>query len=102
MNISSKDILLKIEQEVMRAKQGSDANIQGHLYAIKTLAELVTEKSGSSTSVVPQASTNADSYTAMQQPQVVTPNPQPSKPMSLSSQPLPSEDGSNGDSIFDF
>ncbi|QPC48457.1 YwdI family protein [Mangrovibacillus cuniculi] len=86
----------------MRAKQGTEANIQGHLYAIKTLAELVTEKNGSPTSAVPQVATNTGSYTAMQQPQVVTQSPQPSQPMSLSSQPLPSDDGSNGDSIFDF
>lgn len=87
MTISNHSLLKKIEEEVLKAKQINDSNLQKqHVYTIKTLCELMleqrTEPKVESSHIVNPVPVN----TFIQE-----------KP-----QPLKTDDGANGDSLFDF
>ena len=87
VTISNHSLLKKIEEEVLKAKQLHDSNKQKqHVYTIKTLCELILEQG---------AETAADISHHV--------NPAPITTLTYEkSQPLKTDDGSNGDSIFDF
>ncbi|MBS4175366.1 YwdI family protein [Bacillus sp. FJAT-49736] len=92
MSISSHSLLKKIEEEVMKAKQLQELNKQKqHVYTIKTLCELMLDQETSSTIENPRLVGSA-----------LDPTPTSTVLRYEKSQPLKTDDGANGDSIFDF
>lgn len=87
MTISNHSLLKKIEEEVLKAKQLQDSSMQKqHVYTIKTLCELILEQ-------------GTESVSESSHPV----NPVPITTLTYEkSQPLKTDDGANGDSIFDF
>ena len=87
MGISYESLLGKMEQELAKAKHAAGSQqLYSHVYALKALAEIVLESRGSDNEIAASA--------------VVQPPP---KPVDLAgSEPLQTEDGANGNSIFDF
>ncbi|MBP1915574.1 hypothetical protein J2Z23_002555 [Lederbergia galactosidilyticus] len=96
MSIPYEILIAKMEEELNKAKQASEASTRkAHLYTVKTLAELGVggEELGQHVEKKEKDLTFTTPFT--QQP--------PSKPISIpQSDPLQTEDGANGDSIFDF
>lgn len=103
MNISLQKLLLKMEEELKRAKSAeSDAVRRERIHSIKTLCELVLDEpsGGGNPASVKQAAQQfvpSQQVIPQQQMQVSQSSlivPQPKK--------LEMEDDSNGDSLFDF
>lgn len=91
MTISREKILQKMEQELAAAKKASPNEMERHVYAIKSICELMLGVEVKEYAAVPV------------QPSVQPPVPlQPQPQVVGQSERLPTEDGSNGDSIFDF
>lgn len=88
MSISIHSLLNKIEKELNYAKQASDENtLKNHIYSIKTLCEVImSEDSGRQSSIEIVNKGQATGTVA-----------QVGK-----TEPLKTEDGANGESIFDF
>ncbi|MEI5908266.1 YwdI family protein [Bacillus spongiae] len=86
MNISYHSILSKMEKELQQAKSGGE--IRDHLHIIKALCEVILDDT-------PASTTNVS---------VVEPiAPQKTTSVTLPEQrALKTDDGANGDSIFDF
>lgn len=81
MNISHEKVLAKMEQEMTAAKVASPNDIKRHVYTIKSLCELMLSIEVSEYELRP----------------IVTP------PATIQqTERLITDDGSNGDSIFDF
>lgn len=105
MNISLQKLLLKMEQELMRAKSSDSEAVQRErIHSIKTLCELVLDeppqqtrgfaapaKQAAQPFITPQPSILPQQMPVNQQSTIV---PQPKK--------LEMEDNANGDSLFDF
>ena len=89
MNISVKQLLAKIENELLEAKACTNSSqIREKVYAIKSLSELILEAQMSSAPV--------ETYTT-------TPNVQPvSRTLGANESNRLQMDEANGDSIFDF
>ncbi|TFD92887.1 YwdI family protein [Jeotgalibacillus sp. R-1-5s-1] len=89
MSISYDRLLQKIEQEAKKARGASGARQREYLHSIRTLCDLALEEG---VSPVSEPAVQTTSYQ------------DPSKPaqLSLQDKPLETEDGSNGDSLFDF
>ncbi|MGE8204942.1 YwdI family protein [Heyndrickxia sp. NPDC080065] len=92
MSISLNSLLNKIEQEMKYAKQTKDESMaKKHIYSIKTLCEVILEEEKSGE--ILQTGLN---------------NLQTNLPVTQSistvgkAEPLKTDDGSNGESIFDF
>ncbi|OLN24209.1 hypothetical protein BTO30_02025 [Domibacillus antri] len=88
MNVPHERVLAKMEQEIAAARSASPGDIERHVYAIKSMCELIIgsrEKDYAPRSVSVQP--------------VVTPSPQPAIQQT---ERIVTDDGSNGDSIFDF
>jgi hypothetical protein len=91
MNVSYEKVLKKMEQEMNAAKHANQNEIERHIYAIKSMCDLLIG-----------LETPMPAPTASPMPSVV---PQPvQQPVQVVGQPdrIATEDGSNGDSIFDF
>jgi len=87
VTISNHSLLKKIEEEVLKAKQAQDSSQQKqHVYTIKTLCDLILEQ---------------ETESAVEAPRIVNPAPV-STLIHEKSQPLKTDDGANGDSLFDF
>lgn len=87
MTISNHSLLKKIEEEIMKAKQINDSSLQKqHVYTIKTLCELMLEDR---TDPIVEGS------------RIVNPAPVNAL-IQEKPQPLKTDDGANGDSLFDF
>jgi hypothetical protein len=87
VTISNHSLLVKIEEEVIKAKQINDiSKLRKHVYTIKTLCELLLDQEGTNQS---------------EQAKPVIPVTVSALPYEKS-EPLKTDDGSNGDSIFDF
>ena len=105
MNISMQKLLLKMEEELKRAKAAeSEAMQRERIHSIKTLCELVLDeppensrgfvvpaKQAAPQYVPPQPVIPQQQIPVNQQPSMI---PQPKK--------LQMEDNANGDSLFDF
>jgi hypothetical protein len=90
MNVSHEKVLAKMEQEVAAAKMASPGDVERHVYAIKSLCELMI-------------GTEVNEYT----PRPVAAQPvvmqtQAPQPTIQQTERIATDDGSNGDSIFDF
>ncbi|QQZ09260.1 YwdI family protein [Heyndrickxia vini] len=94
MSISINSLLNKIEQEVNYAKESErESVLKNHIYSVKTLCELILAE-GQSIST---------SYAIPNKVQVEHSLPQDKPIMSVGkAEPLKTDDGSNGESIFDF
>lgn len=90
MTISIYSLLNKMELEMTKARQTEQsAQIREHIYSIKTLCDIILEDNFVDREVKPIESS------------VVT-IPSIQTASVGKSEPLKTEDGSNGDSIFDF
>ncbi|MEW9500909.1 YwdI family protein [Jeotgalibacillus marinus] len=106
MSISYEQLLMKIEQEVGQAKLARSSQMREHLHSIRTLCDLALEDQGEGKSLRGMAGQelgriqsnvvgnvqSANVYQPPEQPTVSVPR---DKPMKM-------DDGSNGDSLFDF
>ncbi|MGV2939434.1 YwdI family protein [Mesobacillus sp. LC4] len=105
MNISMQKLLLKMEEELKRAKAAeSEAMQRERIHSIKTLCELVLdEPPENSRGVAAPAKQAAQQYVP---PQPIIPQQQipVNQQSSMIPQPkkLEMEDNANGDSLFDF
>lgn len=105
MNISMQKLLLKMEEELKRAKAAeSEAMQRERIHSIKTLCELVLdEPPENSRGVTAPAKQAAQQYVP---PQPIIPQQQ--MPVNQQSSMIPQpkklemEDNANGDSLFDF
>ncbi|MBM7648305.1 hypothetical protein JOC78_001247 [Bacillus ectoiniformans] len=98
MNISHQSVLSRIEQEVRKAKQAEKSDsVKQHLYTIKTLCEVMLDTPGETGS-----QSFKPSITPQIQPMVQSPLPQKPAVTINQEEKLETEDGANGDSIFDF
>ncbi|MCP3739839.1 YwdI family protein [Rossellomorea sp. BNER] len=97
MNISHQSIIRKIEQELMSAKTEVQSDkMKEHIYSIKALCEVLLESEST------HLSTSAPSGNVQQQPSYIPPS-QPAQPIRIQEEKkLKTDDGANGDSIFDF
>ncbi|WP_335871416.1 YwdI family protein [Bacillus sp. 2205SS5-2] len=92
MNISHQSILLRMEKEIEKAKRG--AQVREHLHVIKALCEVLLE----------EESESELSPVAFQKTVGNSPTPQPSSESVVVTETtkLKTDDGANGDSLFDF
>ncbi|MEK3888559.1 YwdI family protein [Bacillus sp. FSL K6-3431] len=94
MNISYEALLGKMELELKEAKVAKDEiRVKAHIYALKALAEVILEGE------------NVASHEplSLRQPLVSPAIPVANEPVTLAnSKPLETEDGANGNSLFDF
>ncbi|OMP66547.1 YwdI family protein [Domibacillus epiphyticus] len=86
MNVSHEKVLLKMEQEMNAARNAASSDFERHVYAIKSMCELLI---GSEDYVSPP----------VQELSGMTQMPQSSI---RQTERIVADDGSNGDSIFDF
>lgn len=99
MNISHQSVLSRIEQEVRKAKQAEKSDsVKQHIYTIKTLCEVMLD--------TPNEAGRQNFQPSITPPQIqpMVQQPLPQKPAVTINQEekLETEDGANGDSIFDF
>jgi len=97
MQISYDMILKKIEEKLRDARgENRETKIREHVQAIKTLCEVILDESSTSPTTFSQDTQPATFVTS------VKPISTSSPITSLGEKKLESDDGSNGDSIFDF
>jgi len=98
VSITHQQLLAKIEQQVVQAKRVPSSQMREHLYAIRTLCDLALDQEAGSVSSAAQPAMTADTLapTPVYQPPA---QPNVSYPKD---KPIQMEDGSNGDSLFDF
>lgn len=105
MNISLQKLLLKMEEELKRAKSAESEAVQRErIHSIKTLCELVLDEAPQqSRGIRVPAQQTVQQFVPSQPsiPQQQMPVNQPS-PMIPQPKRLEMEDDSNGDSLFDF
>lgn len=87
MNIPHEKVLTKMEQEMAAAKRAKPDDVKKHVYAIKSMCELMLG-----------AEVNAYEPYPVTKPAIMTQSP----PTIQQTDRLATDDGSNGDSIFDF
>ncbi|CAM4170633.1 YwdI family protein [Lederbergia lenta] len=95
MDISYEKLLEKMEFELKKARAAKDTvQIKGHIYALKALAELMLEE---------EKVEYKEPSLPLRQPLVPPSSPVISEPLqTIHSKPLETEDGANGNSLFDF
>ncbi|MCA1065520.1 YwdI family protein [Rossellomorea sp. AcN35-11] len=93
MNIPHHTLIKKIELELGKAKSAEKSQtIREHVYSIKALCEVLLEENTAATSFSAQPSTP---YFQESQPS--------QKPVAIQKEePLETDDGANGNSLFDF
>lgn len=103
MNISYHTILKKMEEKLIEAKStNSNTQVREHVQAIKTLCEVILmEERTSEASYQPAVQTQTKPIQYQAQPTVIS-TPTPSTSPTLGEKRLETEDGANGDSLFDF
>lgn len=105
MNISYHTILKKMEEKLIEAKAtNSNTQVREQVQAIKTLCEVILMEEGAAeASYQPAAQTQVQSRPIQYQAQpTVISTPTPSTSPTLGEKRLETEDGANGDSLFDF
>ncbi|BCB05990.1 YwdI family protein [Bacillus sp. KH172YL63] len=97
MNIPHQSFIKKIEHELGKAKAAEKSqHIREHVYSIKALCELLLEEDSVS-APAPSFSQSRQTMPYVQEPQVTQ------KPVSIQEEePLETDDGANGSSLFDF
>ncbi|MCQ6274562.1 YwdI family protein [Bacillus sp. V3B] len=95
MNISVNKLFDKMEEELREAKKmSSDAKIRERTYAIKAICELILEESSFTTNKEISKVVSPTPPPAFVQPIKVVETPQQNR--------IKTEDGANGESLFDF
>ncbi|MGM0752911.1 MAG: YwdI family protein [Bacillota bacterium] len=97
MNIPHQSLIKKIEHELGKAKSAEKSQqIREHVYSIKALCEVLLEEN--------HGAVSAPSPFQTQQTMPYFQESQPSqKPVSIQKEePLETDDGANGNSLFDF
>ncbi|WP_433745524.1 YwdI family protein [Falsibacillus pallidus] len=102
MNITYPVLLKKLEQELASAKNaGSTGQMREYVASMKTLCELILESGDGLEMSAPQSAKFVPSQAGMQ-----SFRPQQQEPVRNvqveQSKPMSTDDGANGDSIFDF
>lgn len=87
MNVPYEKVLQKMEQEIAAARTASGADRERHMYAIKSMCELMIGASSEPVQPVPVQPVSAL---------------QPMQPPVQNAKRLPADGGANGESIFDF
>ncbi|KIL52738.1 YwdI family protein [Jeotgalibacillus campisalis] len=99
MSITDEQVLAKIEQQIGQARQAPSAKRREHLHAIRTLCDLALDQEAPLTEGSGNINRRTNPMPANQAPVYSA----PAKPVSISQEkPVKMEDGSNGDSLFDF
>ncbi len=94
MNVSRETILLKMEQELAEAKKAAPGEAERHVYAIKSLCELL---------IGPETKTQQKAMPPLHVPSAKQPDATSRVQQVVGQQDrIATEDGSNGESIFDF
>ncbi|WP_050180421.1 YwdI family protein [Domibacillus robiginosus] len=91
MNVSHEKVLQKMEQEIAAARNAGPGGMERHIYVIKSMCDLLIG-AGVDMPAPVQAAT----------PAVMMPPAQPPVQVAGQKERIATEDGSNGDSIFDF
>jgi len=101
LNIHHQALLKKIEQELLRAREAEKSElVRQHLYSIKTLCELALDTAGDVKSLELEQPVSMTVNNPIQQSLQVN---QASIPVTVTKQEkLETDDGANGESIFDF
>ncbi|MGM0842438.1 MAG: YwdI family protein [Bacillota bacterium] len=97
MNIPHQSLIKKIEHELTKAKSAEKSQqIREHVYSIKALCEVLLEENHG-------ASTAAPSFQTQQTMPYLKESQPSQKPVSIQKEePLETDDGANGNSLFDF
>ncbi|MCA1055044.1 YwdI family protein [Rossellomorea aquimaris] len=98
MNIPHQSVIKSIERELGKAKSAEKSQqIREHIHSIKVLCEvLLEENNGGGTFTAPVQTQQMVPFTPQQQQSV-------ERPVSVQKEePLETDDGANGDSLFDF
>ena len=97
MNIPHHSLIKKMEHELGKAKSAEKSQqIREHVYSIKALCEVLLEENN-------QVQVGTDSFQSPKQPLPYIQESQPQRPVTIpKEEPLETEDGANGDSLFDF
>lgn len=91
MNVSREKVLQKMEQEIVSARRAAPEEAERHIYAIKSMCDLLMGME-----------TAAPASKAAPAPAVMAPQVQQLVQTVGQAERISTEDGSNGDSIFDF
>ena len=105
MNISLQKLLLKMEEELKRAKSAeSDAVCRERIHSVKTLCELVLDEPPQQSRGVTAPVEQAAQHFVPSQPSIPQQQMPVNQPSTMIPQPkkLEMEDNANGDSLFDF
>lgn len=96
MNIPHQSLIKKIEHELTMAKSAEKSQqIREHVYSIKALCEVLLEENHGASTAAPSFQT--------QQTMPYLQESQSQKPVSIQKkEPLETDDGANGNSLFDF
>jgi len=97
MNVSHEKVLQKMEQEMAAARNAAPGNIERHIYAIKSMCDLLI---GTAMDMPAPASASAPKSAAS--PAMIPSMTPQSVQVVGQKERIATEDGSNGDSIFDF
>jgi Family of unknown function (DUF5327) len=95
MNVSHEKVLQKMEQEMAAARNAAPGSIERHIYAIKSMCDLLI---GTAMDMPAPASAPKPAASPAMVPSMT---PQPVQVVGQKER-IATEDGSNGDSIFDF
>ncbi|MGR3766198.1 YwdI family protein [Rossellomorea sp. NS-SX7] len=98
MNIPHQSVIKRMEQELAKAKSAEKSQqIREHINSIKVLCEVLLEENSQGGSfTAPVQSQQTVPYVPEQQQPV-------QRPVSIQKEePLETDDGANGDSLFDF
>jgi hypothetical protein len=100
MNISLQKLLLKMEEELKRAKSAESETAQRErIHSIKTICELVLDEQPGAAPAKQAAQHFVPSQPSIPQQQMPVNQPSPMIPQPKK---LEMEDSANGDSLFDF
>ncbi|RLQ93452.1 YwdI family protein [Falsibacillus albus] len=96
MSISYPALLKKLEQELYSAKESQGSpQMREHIYSMKTLCEVILEEG--------QEVQYNKKPMSQPMPNQMQAQQQPSRSVQVDqSEPIKTDDGANGDSIFDF
>ncbi|MGD6959289.1 YwdI family protein [Rossellomorea aquimaris] len=97
MNIPHQSLIKKIEHELGKAKSAEKSQqIREHVYSIKALCEVLLEENHG-------AATAASSFQTQQTMPYLQASQPSQKPVTIQKEePLETDDGANGNSLFDF
>ncbi|KIL78730.1 YwdI family protein [Bacillus badius] len=92
INISHLSVLKKIEEEIRQARLAEKrGSMKQHIYTVRTLCDMLLDEPDKAGVVLPEPQPISGQVTQ-----------QPAQPAFNQAEKLQTDDGANGDSIFDF